>query len=185
MTHCVRSMARSNICTALSMVAAVWAASIAGSASADILVCNCTGQDIIFDFTKKSDSCGDGDPWDDSGWKFLPHKQGSGDPCFTVLTGDMTGQSIHWTAAGATDSWGNESSTETWAVPNFAHDNFCMDFVSTACTTPDTCRTVGHWSVSTNSPDIEIDVDPANGFGTNRRHDCEHSEDDCVAWRCN
>jgi hypothetical protein len=152
---------------------------VAETAKADLTVCNCSGIDVIFETTKRADHCGTSDPWDATGWFFVAHNT-----CSTVIQGDMTGQTFHWTAASAGPTWGSTSSAETWLVPNFVHTNYCDAWIPTACTSPgNSCRTSPHWAVSSNQKNWEIDVDDNNTFHSNRRANC-NSQPGCVAWAC-
>ena len=159
---------------------AIATCAVAETARADLNVCNCSGVDVIFETTKRATHCSTSDPWDATGWFFIPHKT-----CSTVITGNMTGQTFHWTAASASITWGSSSSAESWLVPNFAHNNMCNAFIPPSCSNAGaSCRTSPHWAVSSSTKDFEIDVDPNNTFDTNRSFNCGHGRNDCVAFRC-
>src|SRR5262249_11319531 len=139
----------------------------ASTARADITVCNCSGADVIFEMTKSAPAC-TGQPWSSWGWWFVPHKS-----CNKIWTGDVTNQSIWWTAANSSTTWGDDSAT--WQVPNDNHNNLCFDWTSTFCESPGhSCRWSPHFNVVPSTRDIEIDGDPNNTCDTKRRFDCEH-----------
>jgi hypothetical protein len=162
------------------VAAALAICAVAETAKADLKVCNCSGIDVIFETTKRADHCGESDPFDATGWFFVAHGQ-----CSTVITGDMTGQRFHWTAASGGPTWGSTDPAETWYVPNFGHTNFCDSFIPSVCASPgNSCRISPHFAVSSTTRDLEIDIRPNNSFVTNLFFNCAHGRNDCVAVQC-
>ena len=157
MTHWWLHTLSRTVATALAVCA------VAETAKADLKVCNCSGIDVIFETTKRATHCSANDPWDATGWFFVAHGQ-----CSTVITGNMTGQRFHWTAASAGPTWGSTDPAETWLVPNFGHTNLCLDVIPSSCSNAGaSCRSSPHWAVSSSARDLEIDIEPNNSFATN------------------